>query len=66
MCISSCWVITEKLNCDGKKMMKACLVAKGYEEESSNMRKDSPTCSRECFFTTFYCGVMYGLAGSLH
>ena len=46
--------------------MKACLVAKGYEEESSNMRTDSPTCSRECFLTTFYCGIMYGLADSLH
>ena len=47
--ISSCWVITEKLNCDGKKMMMACLVAKGYEEDFSSMKTDSPTCSRECF-----------------
>ena len=49
VCISSHWVITGKLNCDGKKMMKACLVAKSYEEDSSNMRMDLPTCSRECF-----------------
>ena len=49
VCISSRWVITEKLNCDGKKMMKACLVAKGYEEDSSNMRMNLSTCSRECF-----------------
>ena len=47
--ISSRWVITEKLNCDGKKMMTGCLVAKGYEEDSSNMKTDLPTCSRECF-----------------
>ena len=39
-------------------MMKACLVAKGYEEDSSNMRTDSPTCSHECFqllFTVVSC-----------
>ena len=66
VCISSRWVITKKLSCDGKKMMKAYLVAKGYEEDSSNMRTDSPTWSRECFPATFYCGAMYGLADSPH
>ena len=58
VCISSRWVVTEKLNCDGKKMMKAHLVAKGYEEDSSNMRTDSLTCSHECFqllFTVVSC-----------
>ena len=38
--------------------MKARLVAKGYEEDSSNMRTDSPTCSRECLrllFTVVSC-----------
>ena len=38
--------------------MKACLVAKGYEEDSSHMRTDLPTCSRECFrllFTVVSC-----------
>ena len=43
VCISSCCVITEKLKCHGKKMMKVCLVAKGYEEDSINMRMSSPT-----------------------
>ena len=43
--ISSRWVMTEKYK-DGEKIMKARLVARGYEE-SSNLRKDSPTCSRE-------------------
>ena len=55
--ISSCWVITEKLNCDGK-MMKVHLVANGYEEDSNNMRTDLPTCSQECFrvlFTVVLC-----------
>ena len=33
------------------KMKTVCLVAKGYEKDSSNMRTDSPRCicSRECF-----------------
>ena len=48
--ISSLWVTAEKLNCDGK-MMKERLVAKGYEKDSSNMRTDSPTCSRAYFLT---------------
>jgi hypothetical protein len=44
--ISSRWVLSEKYN-DGEKIMKARLVARGYEENSDNLRKDSPTCSRE-------------------
>ena len=52
-CFSSRWVITEKLNCDREKMIKTRQVAKGYEEDSSNMRTDSPTCSRECFRLLF-------------
>ena len=58
VCISSHWEKLEKLNCDEKKMMKVRLVAKGYEDDSSNMRTDSPTCSRECFqllFTVVSC-----------
>ena len=58
VCISSCCVITEKLYCDGKKVMEAHLVAKGYEEDSNNIRMDSPTCSCECFqllFTVVSC-----------
>ena len=27
--------------------MKVCLVACGYEEDSHNLKTDSPTCSRE-------------------
>ena len=44
--ISSCWVITEKLK-DGKKIAKARLVARGFEENTDDLRKDSPTCCRE-------------------
>ena len=50
--ISSHWIITEKFK-DGKKIVKACLAACGFEEDSSNFTKDSPTCSRECLRLVF-------------
>ena len=40
------WVVTEKIK-GGKPVTKARLVARGFEEETSNLRKDSPTCSKE-------------------
>ena len=40
------WVVTEKLKA-GQKVVKARLVARGFEEDTSGFRKDSPTCSRE-------------------
>ena len=40
------WVVTEKLR-DGNTVIKARLVARGFEEDTREMRKDSPTCSRE-------------------
>ena len=40
------WVITEKIK-DGKLVTKARLVARGFEENTENLQKDSPTCSRE-------------------
>ena len=42
-CISRRWVIIEK----SKKIIKACFVACGYEEDLHNLKKDCPTCSRE-------------------
>ena len=45
-CISVRWVVTEKLK-DGKTIVKARLVARGFEEESSGLRKDSPTIAKE-------------------
>ena len=44
--ISTRWIITEKLN-DGKKNVKARLVARGFEENTDSLQKDSPTCCRE-------------------
>ena len=50
--ISSRWIITEKFK-DGERIVKARLVARGFEEDSSDMAKDSPTCSRECLRLVF-------------
>ena len=44
--ISVRWVVTEKYK-GGKSIIKARLVARGFEEESSNLDKNSPTCSKE-------------------
>ena len=44
-CISTRWVFTEKF-IDGRKVVKARLVARGFEEETS-FQVDSPTCSKE-------------------
>ena len=43
--ISVRWVLTEK-EVNEKKIRKARLVARGYEE-SSEFRRDSPTCSKQ-------------------
>ena len=44
--ISVRWVITEKVK-DGRPLVKARLVARGFEEDTSGFRKDSPACSKE-------------------
>ena len=44
--ISVRWVVTEKLK-DGKSIIKARLVARGFEEDTVDLRTDSPTCSKE-------------------
>ena len=43
--LSTTWVITTKMS-EGKEITKARLVARGYEEDSSNIRSDSPTCQK--------------------
>ena len=44
--ISTRWVVSEKIK-DGAPTVKARLVARGFEEDTSTLRKDSPTCSKE-------------------
>ena len=44
--ISTRWVCTEKETENGK-VIKASLVARGFEEDSSCIQKDSPTCNKE-------------------
>ena len=51
-CISARWILTEKY-VDGKKIVKARLVARGFEEDSSMMTKDSPTCTKESLRIVF-------------
>ena len=44
--ISMRWVPTEKI-VDGKTILKTRLVVRGFEEDTENLRKDSPTCTKE-------------------
>ena len=44
--ISVRWVVTPKL-VDGLWKTKARLVARGFEEDKSSLRSDSPTCMKE-------------------
>ena len=46
-------VITEKKKKDGSKMLKARLVAWGFEERCMNERTDSPICSRQALRMVF-------------
>ena len=46
--VSSRWVFTEKPIPDSfETKLKARIVCRGYEEDSSNLRTDSPTCTKE-------------------
>ena len=44
--ISMRWVVTEKLK-GGETVTRTRLVSRGFEEDSSGFRKDSPKCSNE-------------------
>ncbi|CAL4058623.1 unnamed protein product, partial [Meganyctiphanes norvegica] len=44
--ISVRWIVTEKTK-DNGLVIKARLVARGFEEDTTSLRKDSPTCSKE-------------------
>ena len=55
--ISSKWVFTEKYK-DGQRVLKARLVARGFEEDDKQLRTDSPTCSREGMRMVYLTAVM--------
>ena len=44
--INSRWVINNKVKSDGSSFVKARLVARGFEEDSSSIQTDSPTCGK--------------------
>ena len=50
--ISVRWVVTERVK-ETKTVTRARLVARGFEEDTENLRKDSPTCSKEGVRTVF-------------
>ena len=50
--VSCKWVFTEKF-VNEKKVVKAHLVARGFEEDSSDLRTDSPTCSKQSMSLVF-------------
>ena len=58
-CISVRWVITEKIK-GGETVTKARLVARGFEEDTMSIRKDSPTCSRESVRLAICLATSYG------
>ena len=62
--ISARWVITEKESVDSKgsceTKTKARIVARGYEEDSSQLTTDSPTCVRESLRLVFCTASSFG------
>ena len=44
--VSTRWIVTEKEK-EGKRICKARLVARGFEEKEEDMKTDSPTCASE-------------------
>ena len=45
--VSCKWVFTETF-VNEKKVVKARILARGFEEDSSDLCTDSPTCTRVC------------------
>ena len=50
--ISTKWIITEKMKA-GEVITKARLVARGFEENTEELRTDSPTCSKQSLRMVF-------------
>ena len=55
--ISTRWVFSEK-EINGEMVPKARLVAQGFEEDSSNLKIDSPTCSKQALRMVFLTAAM--------
>ena len=53
------WVITEKL-VDNEVITNARLVARGFEEDTARLKKDSPTCSRESVHIVIFFARCHG------
>ena len=53
------WVVTEKIK-DAKLVTNARLVARGFEEDTDSLRKDSPTCSKEAMRIVLILGAANG------
>ena len=53
------WVITEKL-VDNEVVTNARLVARGFEEDTARLKKDSPTCSRESVHIVIFFARCHG------
>ena len=58
--VSTKWVITEKTNPDGTRKVKARLVARGFEEQLTDKRVDSPTASRQSLRLIFTAASTMG------
>ena len=50
--VSRRWVFTKKF-VNEKKVVKARLVARGFEEDASDLHTDSPTCSKQSMHLVF-------------
>ena len=50
-------MISEKYK-EGKRIVKARLVARGFEENSKELRTDSPTCGREAMRLVYLSAAM--------
>ena len=57
--ISTTWVCTEKLK-NGALVCKARLVARGFEEDSTHLQKESPTCTKDSLRTVLSVIVSNG------
>ena len=62
--INSRWVLKEKHKPNGSQALRARLVARGFEEDSSSMQTDSPTCGSESLRTVFVIAASNKWKGS--